>query len=279
MSKRSRLDDISGHFLEVGVKDEIGDDPELVHEEFVIGGEEHNVQNGSTTSTGCCINLWTPEATHCLITLYKKYINEVGRPPMRSMKDMFEKISGELRVLGHDYSTQKAENKWRVLERKYKRHEAMMEKTGGRIPTKLRRSMYFEHKQELDDIFGPIATTAKIPAIGTNAETMESIEKVTQAEDDGLPESQPDDKSSGDFNAKIIEKVVDRLSSRLVIYFAQMEKNNERRHEEITAIRLNELEIQKQMLEVKREELELKKRQMNLGKEGEVNPIEETILS
>uniref|UniRef100_A0A0C9S2G8 GT-4 protein n=1 Tax=Fopius arisanus TaxID=64838 RepID=A0A0C9S2G8_9HYME len=277
MAKRSRLTNVSNNFLNVEVKDEIADDPDLIHEEYPVGVEESSLQHGTTSSTGCCINLWTPEATRCLIKLYKKYINGVGRPPMKSLKDMFEKISCELRILGHDYSTQKAENKWRVLERKYKRHKSMMEKTSGRIPTKLRRSLYFEHKEELDDIFGPIARVTK-PLTDDNPETTENIEKVTQAEDNASLGSQMDDKSSGDLNSKIIQKALDRLTSRLGTYFTQMERNNERRHEEMTAIRLNELEIQRQMLEVRREELHLRKQQLNLSKDGDVN-AEESILS
>uniref|UniRef100_A0A6V7J8D3 Myb/SANT-like DNA-binding domain-containing protein n=1 Tax=Bracon brevicornis TaxID=1563983 RepID=A0A6V7J8D3_9HYME len=211
--------------------------------------EEPELSNSPRPEVGCCVNLWSTEATAALISYYKKYINRVGRKNMKSMREMFIRISEDLKAQGFEYSTQRVENKIRVLERKYKKHEAMKNKRVGKLSAKVRRSMYFEHKEELDEIFGPI--------VKATVEYSQNRDKCIQTDDEV--------KTITDLNytlAKVGEKV-----GRLSAYMNLIEKNNGKRHQELMAIKLNELELQKELLEVKKQKLEILKKREKLLEE------------
>ena len=69
---------------------------------------------------------------------------------MRSLREMFEMISFEMQKYGFYFSAQKCENKWRVLERKYK-NLVFREKL--KKPGRMRHYGHWEHRRALDEIF------------------------------------------------------------------------------------------------------------------------------
>lgn len=95
--------------------------------------------------------LWTSKATSCLINQYKKYRSQVGQSTqIRSLREMFEMISMEMQKYGFYFSPQKCENKWRVLERKYKN---LVSRERQKRPGRMRHYGQWEHKRALDEIF------------------------------------------------------------------------------------------------------------------------------
>lgn len=74
-------------------------------------------------------------------------MSKVGTRVIKNLKRLWEVISEELsKILGASVTASQCENKWRVLERAYKKHIDDQNKTGhGR--------RYFEFREEMDDIF------------------------------------------------------------------------------------------------------------------------------
>lgn len=82
-----------------------------------------------------------------LIELYKKYKNRVGTMEIKSMKKMWEIIARDISNSNKiTISATKIENKWRVLERNYKKVVDNNNQTG-------RGRKFFEFEKEFDDIF------------------------------------------------------------------------------------------------------------------------------
>nr|CAI5837043.1 unnamed protein product [Callosobruchus analis] len=91
---------------------------------------------------------WSRENTLQLLDLYKKYRNEVGSFQIRNFKKLWEIISGDMRVLyGAQVAPSNCENRWRVLERNYKRFIDNQNQTGG-------GRMFFEFSKEMESLLG-----------------------------------------------------------------------------------------------------------------------------
>ncbi|KAL1489227.1 hypothetical protein ABEB36_014160 [Hypothenemus hampei] len=93
-------------------------------------------------------DFWTINSTKMLIDLYKSHRSKVGTLQMRNFKYMWEKISIELsRMLNTPVSAKHAENKWKVLERRYKAYIDNNKATG-------RGRKTFEFFEEMNAIYG-----------------------------------------------------------------------------------------------------------------------------
>ncbi|KAJ8912370.1 hypothetical protein NQ315_014737 [Exocentrus adspersus] len=87
------------------------------------------------------------ERTLKLLELYKKYKPKVGSFEIKSMKRLWEVIAKDLSNMYRvTISATKVENKFKVLERKYKTIVDNNNSTG-------RGSKYFEFEEEMEDIF------------------------------------------------------------------------------------------------------------------------------
>lgn len=73
---------------------------------------------------------WNSNETKMLIDLYKKYKNKVGTFEIRSAKMLWLKIAEELKKLKIEVTPNNCLNRWRVLERNYKKHIDNQNKTG-----------------------------------------------------------------------------------------------------------------------------------------------------
>ncbi|XP_015429777.1 PREDICTED: uncharacterized protein LOC107186432 [Dufourea novaeangliae] len=247
-----------------------------VEEEHKNGfpGFENNGAILSSADVGA-LRMWTSKATTCLISQYKKYRSMVGKSTqIRSLREMFEMISLEMRNYGFYFSPQKCENKWRVLERKYKN---LVFRERLKKPGRMSHFGPWEHRRALDEIFNKIRrhkyleeSEVSSPSSGSAKYTFilpkPISEELNNTSDDPLAtptsnsvtnnkKEELDDKGS---LTALFERFLDEMSRN----FAVAEKNREKRHKEEIAMRQNELEIQKRLLKLKEQKMELQKCQI-----------------
>lgn len=73
---------------------------------------------------------WTIMDTKTLIDLYSKYHKKVGTFQIRNQKQLWEIIAKELKQLGLRVTPNNCLNRWRVVERNYKKFVDDQNKTG-----------------------------------------------------------------------------------------------------------------------------------------------------
>lgn len=251
-----------------------------VEDENGFAGFDNSGAIPSSADVGA-LNLWTSKATSCLITQYKKYRSMVGQSTqIRSLREMFETISVEMQKFGFYFSPQKCENKWRVLERKYKN---LIFRERLKKPGRMRHYGHWEHKRALDEIFNekkrhmyleesefslPSASN-KYPLIlpKPNANNGSNTASGDQAQEEPLARAavsssnvkRPEE--SGELRSSLTA-MLERFLAKTDKNFAVEQQNKERRHREKMAMRQNELELQKNIFKLKEQEMELKKSQL-----------------
>lgn len=147
--KERRGLNIEGNQIDIKVESTLQGYVEEEHDNH-FNSFESNGTVPSTVDVGA-LNLWTSKATTCLISQYKKYRSMVGQSTqIRSLREMFEMISLEMQNYGFYFSPRKCENKWRVLERKYKN---LIFRERLKKPGRMRHYGHWEHKRALDEIF------------------------------------------------------------------------------------------------------------------------------
>lgn len=233
--------------------------------------------NAIPSNVDITLNLWTSKATTCLIDQYKKYRSMVGQSTqIRSLREMFETISLEMQKYGFYFSPQKCENKWRVLERKYKN---LVYRERLKKPGRMRHYGQWEHKRALDEIFNekkkyvylerndlqPASGSAKYPLVllkrGYDQGNNLSVNQ--QHEDSLAAKATTNEKSEETLDYKgILTTLFEKFAERMEKNFAMAEKNKERRHKEKMAVRHQELELKKQLLKLKEQKMELQKCQI-----------------
>ena len=242
-------------------------------------------------------NLWTSKATSCLINQYRKYRSMVGQATQfRSLRDMFETISVEMIKQGYYFSAQKCENKWRVLERKYKNLVIReMQKKPGRI----KHYGHWEHKRALDEIFHEKRKSVYLkecdfPPASQNStkyalilpksttesnndqvvnETMEKLKKsieklsnanVTETSIDSLvtQSTMQPTQSEAALPKESTNINFEKFLAEIKKLFDDSERNKQRRHLELMAVRRSELQVQQKLLKIKEQKLEFEKRKI-----------------
>lgn len=93
--------------------------------------------------------VWAADATKILINLYKKYRNSVGSTEIKTWKRCWDVIAMDIntKVPHMKVSGSHVENRWRVLERNYRKYLNNQNKNG-----RLRK--HFDYADEFDEIFG-----------------------------------------------------------------------------------------------------------------------------
>ncbi|XP_046418255.1 uncharacterized protein LOC124178728 [Neodiprion fabricii] len=236
----------------------------------------------STADVGA-LNLWTSKATSCLITQYKKYRSMVGQTTrMKSLREMFEMVSLEMQKYGFYFSAQKCENKWRVLERKYKN---LVYREKLKKPGRMRHYGHWEHKIALDEIFNerkrkmylddndyspPGASnkfTLILPKPGGDScnNTVEANQ--SQPVEDPLAGATVNSQSAKESDESedlrtCLTVMFEKFLARMDKNFITQQQNKERRHKEKMAIRQSELELQKKLFKLKEQKMALKKSQL-----------------
>ncbi|KYN12536.1 PREDICTED: uncharacterized protein LOC108767290 isoform X2 [Trachymyrmex cornetzi] len=245
--------------------------------------EEHensfsNLENASPIPSSVdvgALNLWTSKATTCLISQYKKYRSLVGQSTqIRSLREMFEMISLEMQKYGLYFSPQKCENKWRVLERKYKN---LVFRERLKKPGRMRHYGQWEHKRALDEIFNEKKRHVYLETNELQSSSCGSTNLLIQPKpgcdqgSDLLNDRQREDPLVPMTNEKdgktlerkeILTPLFEKFIEEMAKNFALAENNKERRHKEKMAVRHKELELKKQLLKLKEQKMELQRCQM-----------------
>ncbi|KAL1492457.1 hypothetical protein ABEB36_010709 [Hypothenemus hampei] len=128
---------------------------------------------------------WTVNTTKMLIDLFKKYKSQVGRGGW-NFRCLWEIIAGEIaNKIGEKVSSKHIENRWKVLERNYKKWTDHQNSTG-------RGRKVFEFSQEMESIYATkknihpeivLSTdTEHIPLDVNNVNTISNGDKVNGIE-------------------------------------------------------------------------------------------------
>ncbi|CAG9857380.1 unnamed protein product [Phyllotreta striolata] len=124
---------------------------DVTNEVILCGNKENLVfPEGPSTSSNTtnAIFSWSHENTLLLIELFGKYRQSVGSFQMKSLKHMFLKIAEEMRkTTGSNVAAGNCENRWKVLERNYKKFLDNSNQTG-------RGRKTFEYASHMNDILG-----------------------------------------------------------------------------------------------------------------------------
>lgn len=188
---------------------------------------------------------------------------------------MFEMISLEMQKYGFYFSPQKCENKWRVLERKYKN---LVYRERLKKPGRMRHYGQWEHKRALDEIFNekkkyvylerndlqPSGST-KYPLVllKRSFDQGNNVPINQQHEDSLAVKAMTDEKNEETLDYKqILTTLFEKFAERMEKNFSMAEKNKDRRHKERMAVRHQELELKKQLLKLKEQKMELQKCQI-----------------
>ncbi|XP_035737623.1 uncharacterized protein LOC118448451 isoform X2 [Vespa mandarinia] len=278
--KEQRGPNVDGNQMEIKIEPTMQCYVEEEHENS-FSSFEANGAIPSTADVGA-LNLWTSKATTCLIGQYKKYRSMVGQSTqIRSLREMFEMISLEMQNYGFYFSPQKCENKWRVLERKYKN---LVFRERLKKPGRMRHYGHWEHKRALDEIFNEKErhvyfeendfpsptrsvkysrmilpkTTSEQPTSSSNSNNNQNNDPLATLISNAIPEKQREESDYKVTLTTLFERFLDEMGKN----FALAERNKEKRHKEEMAMRQNELEVKRRLLKLKEQKIELQKCQM-----------------
>ncbi|XP_072389785.1 uncharacterized protein [Diabrotica undecimpunctata] len=105
--------------------------------------------------------VWTRGNTLLLIDLYKNYRKNVGTFAIKNFKKLWEVISSDLKMNNVNCTPANCENRWRVLERNFKKYIDNAKKTG-------RGRKDFEFAEEMGQILGTKKNIVPECVISTN---------------------------------------------------------------------------------------------------------------
>lgn len=186
---------------------------------------------------------WTANQTKLLIDFYKKYKPKVGSFEIKTIKRMWQKIASEVSnyskvtILPHN-----CENRWRVLDRNYKKYIEQKNSTGqGRA--------YFEYAEEMEELFGKKKSIK--PQLLLSTETISvpdhSYNKENSVENNLTAKTSQDTEKTCNADRKIIKKrktsVIEQIRQDRLAYHTKRLQQEERKIEEIK--KRNELIIER----------------------------------
>lgn len=187
-----------------------------------------------------------------LIDLYGKYREKVGTMKIRSLKQMWAIISDEMsQTYKMKINPNNCENRWRVLERNYKKYAENKNSTG-------QGKKYFEFSEEMDQIFAHKKNVH--PEILLSSEEVHDV--LNFSEQDVCPTQGPSGPSTSKKNT----------NENIIIYQEEVTKKKKLRKKisTIEKIRQDRLNYQQKRLEIENEKLQLLKNRNELIKERNV---------
>lgn len=190
---------------------------------------------------------------------------------------MFEMISLEMQNYGFYFSPQKCENKWRVLERKYKN---LVYRERLKKPGKMRHYGQWEHKRALDEIFnekkkrvyleenesqpasGSVEHSSIVPIIGCNRDSYGQQEDPLKSSLTSNTATNERNNEETPAQQRTLTIMFEKFLEEMAKNFALAEKNKERRHKEKMVVKQKELELQSKLLKLKEQKMELQRCQV-----------------
>lgn len=183
---------------------------------------------------------WSRNSTLLLIDAYKQLRNKVGTLEVKNMKRLWEIIAEFInKEIGVNFTHAHVENRWRVIERNYKKTVDNNNKTG-------RARKFFEYEKEMDEIFAKKHNVN--PELLLSTETVEHECKENQGETISTMTEE-------------ITKKRKRIDSKKKItrcdILEEMRKDKKTYYDHILVIQKEKLEIEKQKLKEKQTKNEL----------------------
>lgn len=196
--------------------------------------QQHSmVRDVEADACGNQYTTWSSNHSKVLIDLYKEYRGKVGTFQIKTVKKLWEVISSRINAIFMlNLSAQNCENRWRVLDRGYKKFVDNKTKTG-------RGRKFFEFEKEMEDIFQKKKNIH--PEIVLSSETLDYNLNVTNKS------SEPEE---------IIEQAHHSPSSSKS---PRRKKITMTRNEILDQIRKDRYAYQQERCQIEREKLEVKK--------------------
>lgn len=186
---------------------------------------------------------WNVNNSKMLIDLYGKYKDKVGSLKIKNLKKMWEIISEEMSLIYEmKIHPNNCENRWRVLERNYKKYIENKNGTG-------RGKKYFEFSEEMDKLFAHKKNV--YPEILLSSEDVHD----PTVNDEDLFSCEVESPSTSKGNTHKLT-----VSSKK----EEIKKNCNKKISTIEKIRLDRLNYQKEKLEIEMEKLKLLKNRNEL---------------
>ncbi|CAH1121462.1 unnamed protein product [Ceutorhynchus assimilis] len=191
---------------------------------------------------------WSQNHTKLFLDLYKKYKPKVGTSQIKTLKKLWEILALELnKILKTNITPGHCENRWRVLERAYKKHVDTMNKTGqGR--------KFFEYTDEMDEIFKGKRNVK--PTILLSSTTVDAMPQDEDADVDQEIIEPSTSKTALETparheNQNKIKRKTPVVNRNLTL--ASMKKDKKEYYEERLKIEREKIELQKEKLKVMKE--------------------------
>lgn len=200
-----------------------------------------NVELTTSVNTTESINYmsWSTNLTKTLIDLYQKHKEKVGTLQVRTMKRLWELIAGQLNsTFNINISSSNCENKWRVLERGYKKYCDNKTQTG-------RGRKCFEFAEEMDKIFQKKRNVH--PEILLSSETITPTTEIRQIVAPAVLPSTSSENLGDTIEMNTPKKRRNLLANR---------------HRLLESIRQDKREYQKARLEIARERIQIEKQKL-----------------
>lgn len=208
---------------------------------------------------------WSQNNTKIFLDLYKQYKPKVGTFQIKTLKKLWEILAKELnKILKTNMSPGHCENRWRVLERAYKKYIDNINKTGqGR--------KYFEYSEDMDEIFkGKKNVKPSILLSSTTVEKMPEDESLSQ---DVFPPEPSTSKTAPKVgptkpslikseNVNLIKRKTPVVNRNLTL--ANMRKDRKEYYEKRLNIEREKIDVQNEKVKLMKEKNDLLKERNNI---------------
>lgn len=217
-------------------------------EEFVIVVENENNPPSTTTSAAASaveLFFWTNNNTRLLIDLYKKYKSKVGTMGMKNFKTMWEKIANEIsEILQKTVTSKNVENRWKVLDRNFKKYVDNKNSTG-------RGRKFFEFASEMEEACG-------------NKKNIRP--EILLANEIHMPKQENVEQGQGQETAETPKKVIRRKTRKTVLQQIREDRLSyqENRNRFLQQVHQDQLSLLRERNEIERERNEIEKERNNI---------------
>lgn len=201
---------------------------------------------------------WNEHNTRMLIDLYKKYKTKVGTIKVKTVKQMWQSIGEKLQQeLGMIVTPNNCENRWKVLDRNYKKYVDNKISTG-------RGKKYFEYYEDMERIYGrkkSICPDILLTSQSIHVPQDTEHEKENLIGDTGTVESHSENDNDIDTATTSVPGTSTKLNEN------QKTKLKKRKSNLMENIRRDRQKYQEKRLQIEMEKLEQLKRRNQLMEE------------